>query len=152
MPQSLSKVYLHLVFHIKTTSPQIRTNDLERMHAYIGQLINKTGCVNIWVGGVEDHVHALCLLSREETISHLVEEIKRNSSRWIKTVDEQYYKNFAWQGGYGCFSVSQSMVDKTLNYIKKQPQHHQKQSFDYEYKSFLTLYEVDYDEEYLFKD
>ena len=120
MPQSLSKVYLHLVFHIKTISPQIRTNDLERVHAYIGQLINKTGCVNIWVGGIEDHVHALCLLSREETISHLVEEIKRNSSRWIKTVDEQYYKNFAWQGGYGCFSVSQSVVDKTLNYIKNQ--------------------------------
>ena len=152
MPQSLSKVYLHLVFHIKTTSPQIQTNDLVRMHAYIGQLINKTGCVNIWVGGIEDHVHALCLLSREETISHLVEEIKRNSSRWIKTVDEQYYKDFAWQGGYGCFSVSQSVVDKTLNYIKNQSQHHQKQSFDDEYKSFLTLYEVDYDEEYLFKD
>ena len=102
MPQSLSKVYLHLVFHIKTISPKIRTNDLERVHAYIGQLINKTGCVNIWVGGIEDHVHILCLLSRNETISHLVEEVKRNSSRWIKTIDEQYYKNFAWQGGYGC--------------------------------------------------
>ena len=72
MPQSLSKVYLHLVFHIKTISPQIRETDLERVHAYIGQLVNKTGCVNIWVGGIEDHVHALCLLSRNETISHLV--------------------------------------------------------------------------------
>ena len=152
MPQSLSKVYLHLVFHIKTISPQIRETDLERVHAYIGQLVNKTGCVNIWVGGIEDHVHALCLLSRNETISHLVEEIKRNSSRWIKTIDERYYKNFAWQSGYGCFSVSQSVVDKTLAYIKNQFQHHKNQSFEAEYKSFLTLYEVDYDEEYLFRD
>ena len=152
MPQSLSKVYLHLVFHIKTISPQIRETDLERVHAYIGQLVNKTGCVNIWVGGIEDHVHALCLLSRNETISHLVEEIKRNSSRWIKTIDERYYKNFAWQSGYGCFSVSQSVVDKTLAYIKNQSQHHKNQSFKAEYKSFLTLYEVDYDEEYLFRD
>ena len=152
MPQSLSKVYLHLVFHIKTISPQIRETDLERVHAYIGQLVNKTGCVNIWVGGVGDHVHALCLLSRNETISHLVEEIKRNSSRWIKTIDERYYKNFAWQSGYGCFSVSQSVVDKTLAYIKNQSQHHKNQSFEAEYKSFLTLYEVDYDEEYLFRD
>ena len=152
MPQSLSKVYLHLVFHIKTISPQIRETDLERVHAYIGQLVNKTGCVNIWVGGIEDHVHALCLLSRNETISHLVEEIKRNSSRWIKTIDERYYKNFAWQSGYGCFSVSQSVVDKTLAYVKNQFQHHKNQSFEAEYKSFLTLYEVDYDEEYLFRD
>ena len=152
MPQSLSKVYLHLVFHIKTISPQIRETDLERVHAYIGQLVNKTGCVNIWVGGIEDHVHALCLLSRNETISHLVEEIKRNSSRWIKTIDERYYKNFAWQSGYGCFSVSQSVVDKTLAYIKNQSQHHKNQSFEAEYKSFLTLYEVDYDEEFLFRD
>ena len=152
MPQSLSKVYLHLVFHIKTISPQIRETDLERVHASIGQLVNKTGCVNIWVGGIEDHVHALCLLSRNETISHLVEEIKRNSSRWIKTIDERYYKNFAWQSGYGCFSVSQSVVDKTLAYIKNQSQHHKNQSFEAEYKSFLTLYEVDYDEEYLFRD
>ena len=94
MPQSLSKVYLHIVFHIKTTSPPIRQCDWERVHAYIGQLVNTTGCVNVWVGGVEDHVHVLCLLSREETIAHLIEELKRNSSRWIKTLNEGY-KNFA---------------------------------------------------------
>ena len=77
MAQSLCKIYIHMIFHIKTTSPHICEEDLLRIHAYIGQLVNKTGCVNIWVGGIEDHVHALCLLSREETISHLVEEIKR---------------------------------------------------------------------------
>ena len=151
MPQSLSKVYLHIVFHIKTTSPPIRQCDLERVHAYIGQLVNTTGCVNVWVGGVEDHVHVLCLLSREETIAHLVEELKRNSSRWIKTIDD-CYKDFAWQGGYGVFSVSQSMSEKTLEYIKNQRRHHEKQTFEDEYISLLKLYNIDYNEQYLFHD
>ena len=110
-----------------------------------------TGCVNVWVGGVEDHVHVLCLLSREETIAHLIEELKRNSSRWIKTLDD-CYKNFAWQGGYGVFSVSQSMSEKTLEYIKNQRQHHEKQTFEDEYISLLKLYNIDYNEQYLFHD
>ncbi len=151
MPQSLSKVYLHIVFHIKTTSPPIRPSDFERVHAYIGQLVNKTGCVNVWVDGVEDHVHVLCLLSREETISHLVEELKRNSSRWIKTLDD-CYKDFAWQGGYGVFSVSQSMAEKTLEYIKNQKIHHERQTFEDEYIGFLKLYNIEYNEQYLFRD
>jgi len=151
MPQSLSKVYLHIVFHVKTTSPRIRPSDFERVHAYIGQLVNQTGCVNVWVDGVEDHVHVLCLLSREETISHLVEELKRNSSRWIKTLDD-CYKDFAWQGGYGVFSVSQSMAKKTLEYIKNQKIHHEKQTFEDEYIGFLKLYNIEYNEQYLFRD
>ena len=151
MPQSLSKVYLHIVFHIKTTSPPIRQCDWERVHAYIGQLVNTTGCINVWVGGVEDHVHVLCLLSREETIAHLIEELKRNSSRWIKTIDD-CYKDFAWQGGYGVFSVSQSMSEKTLEYIKNQRRHHEKQTFEDEYISLLKLYNIDYNEQYLFHD
>ena len=151
MPQSLSKVYLHIVFHKKTTCPSIRPSDFERVHAYIGQLVNKTGCVNVWVDGVEDHVHVLCLLSREETISHLVEELKRNSSRWIKTLDD-CYKDFAWQGGYGVFSVSQSMAEKTLEYIKNQKIHHEKQTFEDEYIGFLNLYNIEYNEQYLFRD
>ena len=151
MAQSLSKVYLHIVFHIKTTSPKIKTDDLERIHAYIGQIINTTGCINIWVDGVEDHVHALCLLSREVTIAHLVEEIKRNSSRWLKTIDKHYH-TFAWQSGYGCFSISQSVVDKTLNYIKNQREHHHKKTFEEEYIDFLKLYNIEYDDRYVLSD
>jgi REP element-mobilizing transposase RayT len=151
MPQSLTKIYLHIVFHIKNDSPRISVEDLERVHAYIGQLVNKTGCINLWVGGIEDHVHILCLLSRDETISHLVEEVKRNSSRWIKTIDDKY-KHFAWQGGYACFSVSQSIKDKTLEYIKNQRTHHQHKSFAEEYKDFLKLYDIEFDERYLLRD
>lgn len=151
MSQSLNKIYLHIIFHTKTTSPTIREVDLQRMHAYIGQLVNDTGCINIWADGVDDHVHILCLLGKEVTIAHLVEEVKRNSSRWIKRIDP-VYSNFAWQGGYAAFSVSQSVVDKTLAYVKSQQEHHKKQSFKDEYIAFLKLYNIEYDERYVFSD
>lgn len=151
MSQSLSKIYLHIIFHTKTTGPTIREVDLQRMHAYIGQLVNDTGCTNIWADGVDDHVHILCLLGKEVTIAHLVEEVKRNSSRWIKSIDP-VYRNFAWQGGYAAFSVSQSVVDKTLAYVKSQQEHHKKQSFKDEYIAFLKLYNIEYDEHYVFSD
>lgn len=151
MAQSLSKIYIHLIFHIKTTSQKISVEDLERVHSYIGQLVNTTGCTSIQVGGVKDHVHILFLLSKNESISHVVEEIKRNSSRWIKTISKRYDK-FEWQGGYAAFSVSQSVVDKTLQYIKEQETHHARHTFQDEYKEFLHLYGINYDERYLFSD
>ena len=151
MPQSLSRIYLHIVFHIKTTSPQIDESHLERVHSYIGQLVNSTGCSVIRVGGIGDHVHVLCLLSRNETVSHLVEEIKRNSSRWIKTLGQEY-ECFAWQGGYAVFSVSESLINKTIEYVINQKEHHKKLSFNEEYIQFLKLYNIDYDERYVFED
>lgn len=151
MAQSLCKIYLHIIFHIKTSSPKIQEEHLDRVHSYIGQLVNTTGCLVVQVGGFSDHVHILCLLSRNETVSHLVEEVKRNSSRWIKALSPQY-EQFAWQGGYAAFSVSQSVVDKTLAYIKGQKEHHQKHSFQDEYLQFLKLYNISYDERYVFTD
>jgi REP element-mobilizing transposase RayT len=151
MAQSLSKVYLHVVFHIKTTSPKIKEEHMERMHSYIGQLVNNTGCKVIRVGGMPDHVHVVCTLSREMTIAHLVEELKRNSSRWIKTLDEGY-KCFAWQNGYAVFSVCQSVIDKTVTYVINQREHHAKVSFKDEYLQLLKLYGIEYDERYVFCD
>ena len=152
MAQSLSKIYIHLIFHIKTTSPKIRENDLERLHNYIGKLFKTAGCAEIKVGGVGDHVHVLFILSKDVTISQIVEEIKRNSSRWIKNLDPAYYHFFAWQGGYAAYSISQSVVDKTLQYISYQKEHHTKHSFAEEYRAFLKLYNVEYDENFVFRD
>lgn len=151
MSQSLTKIYIHLIFHVKTTSALIRKIDLPRVHQYIGQLVNTTGCNVIRVGGIEDHVHILFAFNKNETIVHVVEEIKRNSSRWIKTIDN-HYKQFAWQGGYAAFSVSQSMVNQTLVYISQQAEHHKKISFQEEYTRFLKLHHVDYDEQQVFTD
>ena len=151
MPQSLCKIYLHIIFHVKTSSPQIADKHLERMHSYIGQLVNTTGCQVLRVGGIGDHIHIVCLLSRNENVAHLVEEVKRNSSRWIKSISH-LYEHFAWQGGYAVFSVSQSVVDKTVEYVSNQREHHKKQSFRDEYLAFLKLYNVDYDERYVLSD
>ena len=151
MPQSLSKIYIHLIFHIKTTSPVIRAEDLDNVHAYIGELVNTTGCVQIRAGGVGDHVHVLFMLSRENTLSHVVEEIKRNSSRWLRLKDA-YYRTFEWQGGYAAFSVSQSVVSKTIEYINNQREHHKRNSFKDEYIRFLQSYGIEYDERYVFRD
>lgn len=151
MSQSLCKIYLHVIFHIKSTCPKIKEDDLNRLHAYLGQLVNGTGCQTIRVGGVDDHVHALMLLSRNENVSHLVEEMKRNSSRWLKTLSK-YYETFAWQGGYAVLSVSQSLVDRTRTYIENQHTHHKTKSFEDEYIEFLKLYGIEYDERYVFND
>ena len=105
----------------------------------------------IQVGGTRDHVHILFVLSKNESLSHVLEEVKRNSSRWIKNIGEQY-DNFEWQGGYGAFSVSQSVVDKTLQYIKNQQAHHSKRSFNDEYIDFLKMYGIKYDEQHVFTD
>ena len=151
MAQSLCKIYLHIVFHIKTTSPQIEDEHLERLHSYIGQLVNATGCQVVRVGGIGDHTHVLCLLSRIENVSHLVEEVKRNSSRWLKGLAPEYGR-FAWQGGYAVFSVSQSVVDKTLEYVSNQAEHHKKVSAREEYIKFLKLYNIEYDDRYVLSD
>ncbi len=151
MSQSLCKIYLHVIFHVKTTSPNVEDEDLGRLHAYIGKLVNTTGCQVLCVGGTGNHIHALVMISRTETVWHLVEEIKRNSSRWIKAISPRY-KDFAWQGGYGVFSISQSQVDTLIRYINNQAEHHKKQSFDDEYKTFLRLYKIEYDEQYVLSD
>lgn len=151
MAQSLSKIYIHLIFHIKTTSPVIREMDLERIHSYIGQLINVNECNVIQVGGVGDHVHILFQLSKNVSLSHVVEEVKRKSSKWIKSLDS-YYCMFEWQSDYGAFSVSQSIVAKTLQYVKNQREHHTKRTFREEYIDFLKIYGIEYNEEYVFRD
>ncbi len=151
MPQSLSKVYLHLIFHVKTTSVRLSDGDLPHIHSYIGKVINDLGCQSICVGGVGDHVHVLFLLSRDVTISKAVEDVKRHSSRWIKTLSSAY-AGFEWQGGYAVFSVSQSVVEGTLKYIRNQGEHHKRVSFADEYLQFLELYGIEYKEQYVLKD
>jgi hypothetical protein len=90
-------------------------------------------------------------MSKNIALAKLVEEIKGNSSRWIKTFN-LYYENFAWQGGYGGFSVSPSLHDKTKRYIENQEEHHKKMSFQGEYLMFLKEYEIEYNEQYLWTD
>lgn len=151
MAQSLSKLYVHIIFHIKNTSVTIKKEHSKNLYAYIGSILKSHKSIPIAINGVGDHIHILCVLSKNIALSDLVSKIKSNSSRWIKTVDK-CYKTFGWQGGYGGFSVSSSMHDKTVEYIKNQEKHHKKMTFREEYLKFLKEYGVDFDEEHLWVD
>ena len=111
----------------------------------------KNESIPILINGTSDHIHILCVMSRNIALAKLIEEIKRHSSRWIKT-RKSYYKQFAWQGGYSGFSVSQSLHDKTKGYIQNQEEHHKKMSFKEELIAFLKEYGIEYDERYLWTD
>ena len=151
MAQSLSKLCIHLIFHIKNGAAPIRNNDKNILYAYMGSIINDNDCIPIIINGTKDHIHILCVMSKNISLAKLTEEIKRHSSRWIKTIGPQY-KKFAWQGGYAGFSVSQSLHYKTKLYILNQEEHHKKMTFKEELLVFFKEYNIEYDERYLWSD
>jgi len=149
MPQSLARVLVHIVFSTKNRYPFLSDKDIRgEMHAYIGGTCNEIECPVLTVGGVADHVHVLCALSRNLSIAKVVGDIKRGSSKWIKTKGRMLTK-FAWQNGYGVFSVGQSEVERARQYIVGQEDHHRKKTFQDEYRSFLKEYGVEYDDRYV---
>jgi len=148
MSQSLSKLYVHIIFHVKNERTLIRPEVEKELYAYIGGIIKQNASYSIKINGTENHVHVLSTMSKNLSLANFVEEIKKNSSRWIKTKNI-YYEHFAWQGGYAGFSVSQSKIAVVSNYIERQKEHHKKQSFRDEYLNFLQEYAVDFDEKYL---
>ena len=151
MANSMVKIDVHLIFHIKNTSVPMNTVDLPRIFAYIGGILKEIGSIPIIVGGISDHVHNLLALPQSMTISELARITKAKSSKWIKHLSPAY-STFAWQTGYGAFSVSPSILDKTILYIKNQELHHRTKTFQEEYKAFLEAYKIPYDEKYLFND
>ena len=148
MSQSLSKVYVHLTFSTKGRHPFIDHTIQERLWQYLGGICKGLECNPIQIGGYKDHVHILCLLSKKITQMKLVEEVKKQSSKWIKTIDKNYV-NFYWQDGYGIFSVNPSQLEIVTQYIKNQEEHHKKHTFKEELLAFLNKYQVKYDECFL---
>jgi putative transposase len=148
MPQSLAQVYVHIVFSTKERYPFIRPNMESELFAYMGDTIKRIGGIPHLINGTADHVHLLSSLPRTVALSKYIEEIKRNSSRWIKTKDNDYQK-FAWQNGYGAFSVSSSQKESVIRYIAGQKEHHRDITFKDEFLAFLKKYNIEYDEQYL---
>jgi len=147
MPQSLSVVYIHLVFSTKERRPFLRDSKLRQsLHAYLGEVSKRLDCAPIVVGGVEDHVHLLARFGRTITQAEWVKELKRVSSDWIQ---KQGIEDFQWQSGYADFSVSQSNLPEVKDYIARQEEHHQKRSFQDELRAFLRKHGMEWDERYL---
>lgn len=148
MSQSLSKLYIHAIFHIKNNQCFIKPEDELELYSYIGGVIKVSKSIPIKINGTENHIHVLCIMSKNISLANLLEDIKGDSSRWIKTRG-LHYQNFSWQGGYSGYSVSQSKVEIVSRYIDNQKVHHQKQTFKEEYIQFLKENEIDYNADFL---
>jgi len=148
MSQSLSSLLTHLVFSTKNREHWLKGDVAAEIHPYLAGVLNNVGCPSIQVGGVSDHVHIFCRLSRTISVAEVVETVKTSSSKWIKTKGHEF-AGFHWQSGYGAFSVSQSDSDAVIAYIRNQPDHHKKVSFQEEYRRFLDRYQITYDERYV---
>jgi len=148
MPQSLSYLLTHIVFSTKDRAPVLDATVRPALLAYLATVARNVDCECFRVGGVADHVHLAIRLSRTITMAHLIEELKTSSSKWLKT-QSPALAAFAWQRGYGAFSVGPSDLNALLHYIDTQEEHHRTRTFQDEYRAFLTKYGILYDERYV---
>jgi REP element-mobilizing transposase RayT len=148
MSQSLSAVYIHLVFSTKHRYPFLHDIGLRKdLHAFLGGSSKTLECPPLIVGGVEDHVHLLARFGRTITQADWVKELKRVSNLWLK--EQAHFDQFSWQGGYADFSVSQSNVDRVKTYIANQETHHQRITYQDEVRGLLTKHGIEWDERYV---
>jgi len=149
MPQSLAQVYLHLVFSTKNRQAWFQNAALrEELHNYLGGTCRALDSPSLVVGGVADHVHILCRLGRMVAIATLVRDLKRETSKWIKTKGAEF-DLFHWQEGYGAFSISPGHVEMLREYIRNQESHHQTESFQDELRRIMRKYGIEFDERYV---
>ncbi len=146
MPQSLARVIVHLVFSTKDRDPRIAPEHRDRLFDDLGGTLNGIGCPVIRVGGAADHVHVLFVLGRTISISQVVEEVKKESSKWAKDV---IHPRFYWQNGYGAFSVSPSNVEQVKTYVDNQEARHRTMMFQDEFRELLRRHGIEWDERYV---
>jgi REP element-mobilizing transposase RayT len=147
MPSTHSSLHCHLVFSTKDRLPLITRDWRERLHAYLGGIVKGLDGVPLAIGGIDDHVHLLVGITTGHRIDYFTRDLKADSSQWVHSQIAK--KLFAWQKGYGVFSVSPSNVDGVKKYILEQEKHHQRKSFQQEYIELLKASGVEYDERYL---
>ena len=148
MPQSLSYLLTHIVFSTRDRAPLLNATVRPALHAYLATVARNIDCECFRVGGIEDHVHLAVRLSRTISMAQLIPELKTTSSRWLKD-QSPALAAFAWQRGYGAFSVGPSDLHVLLHYIDTQEEHHRTRSFQEEYRAFLTKYGIAYDERHV---
>jgi REP element-mobilizing transposase RayT len=148
MPQSLARLHIHLVFSTKNRERIITDEVRSSLHAYMATVLQNLGCAPVLINSVDDHTHLLFDLARTVSISQVVEDIKKSSSKWIKSQGPEF-AGFAWQAGYGAFAVSESNVETVRTYIANQREHHRTKTFQEEYRAFLERHNVAFDERYV---
>lgn len=148
MPQSFDSVLVHLVFSTKHREPCLATPVRAPLWAYLATLAAQTGCLCHRVGGTADHVHLAVKLARTVSVAALVEELKTESSKWLKRQSPEL-SQFAWQRGYGVFSVGPAGLAQLVAYIDTQEEHHRDHDWPAEYRHLLERHDLVYDERYM---
>ena len=148
MSQSLAKILTHIIFSTKHRRALIAPSVQEELKAYLIGALKNLDSPSLETNCAPDHVHILCCMSKNLALTMLLEQIKKSSSKWIKTKGPAFTE-FYWQTGYGAFSVSESNVDAVRDYIKRQEEHHRRMTFQEEFRQFLERHKVDYDERYV---
>ncbi len=148
MPHSFTHILIHYIFSTKDRQPFLTDDIRPRIFDYMGGIARKNDIQPQIIGGVEDHVHMLVLLPKTLSIAKAIQLIKGGTSRWIH---DQFPNlgHFAWQIGYGAFSVSLSNRENVMDYIKRQKEHHRKKTFKEEFIEFLEIHNIEYDVRYI---
>jgi REP element-mobilizing transposase RayT len=148
MSQSLVNNLVHLIYSTKHREPLILEEFSGGLYAYQAGIFKQWESPAIIIGGIEDHVHALFSLSKNHALKKIVEEVKKGSSKWMKT-DGPKNKDFYWQNGYAAFSVSQSNASQVRDYIQNQREHHRTMTFQDELRALFDRHQIAYDERYV---
>ena len=150
MPQSLAKFTIHIVFSTKNRVSYLQDSGLRKeLYAYMATILrDNVDSPAVLINGVEDHIHGLVLLSRKFAIMKVIEKAKTETSKWLKRQSPQL-RSFAWQAGYGAFSVSESNIPQVREYIKNQEEHHKKMTFQDEFRELCKRHNIEIDERHV---
>jgi len=151
MPNTYTKLHIQFVFAVKYRTALINKEWKDDLHKYITGIFQNNDHKMLQINSMPDHIHIFIGMRPHQSISALVQNVKTESSKWVKA-KKFCNGSFGWQDGYGAFSYSKSHVDDVIRYVQNQEIHHKKQTFLNEYRKMLTLFEVAYDEQYIFKE
>lgn len=151
MANTYTQLQIHLVFAVKYRAALIQKEWNARLHQYITGIFQNNEHKMLQINSMPGHIHIFIGMRPHQSISSLVQNVKAESSKWIK--DNKFCKStFAWQNGFGAFSYSNSHVNRVIRYIQNQEAHHKKETFLHEYRRLLNAFEVDYNDQYIFKE
>lgn len=151
MANTYTQIHIQFVFAVKYRNGLIDSTYKEELYKYISGIIKAHNHKLLAINGMPDHIHIFIGMRPTQSVSELLQDIKGSSSRWIN--EKKFLKiKFEWQEGYGAFSYSKSHVENVINYIKNQDEKHKNKTFKEEYLDFLKVFEIEYDEQYIFKD
>ncbi|CAN5736533.1 IS200/IS605 family transposase [soil metagenome] len=151
MPNTYTQIHIHFVFSVKNRAALIEKGWKDELYKYITGIFQSNGHKMLQINGMPDHIHILVAVRPNQTISAIIQNVKTESSKWINR-NSLCQSLFAWQEGYGAFSYSKSQLSNVICYIQNQEIHHRKKTFLDEYRQLLKMYEIEYDERYIFKE